>query len=183
MDGQARHLHFGFSKSLKKIMPGAIVSVVVLGVIAFFLIPSQTVLVVRTVKPEKTVLCARMIDGEEWMISYTHSVNRRPVYDFLRIEGNGLRIVRSRYDAFGAGMPETSTPENPLRVGPDGWLEYTVNRPVPDITIFVGRVAGHVLHMKGREISFTSLAEPGMALRFSVEKRSLYQTWKGDCVW
>ena len=80
-------------------------------------------------------------------------------------------------------MPETSTPENPLRIGPDGWLEYTVNRPVPDITIFVGRVAGHVLHIKGREIPFTSLAEPGMALRFSVEKRSLYQTFKGECVW
>ncbi len=78
-------------------MPGAIVSVIALGVIAFFLIPSQTVLVVRTVKPEKAVLCARMTDGEEWMISYTHSVNRRPVYDFLRIEGNGLRILRSRY--------------------------------------------------------------------------------------
>jgi hypothetical protein len=152
-------------------------------VIAFFLIPTQTILVVRTVKSEKAVLCARMTDGEEWMISYTHSVNRRPVYDYLRIEGKGLRIVRSRYDAFGAGMPETSTPENPLRVGPDGWVEYTVNRPVPDITIFVGRVAGHVLHMKGRETFFTSLAEPGMALRFSVEKRSLYQTLKGVCVW
>jgi hypothetical protein len=183
MDGETRHLHFGFVKGLKKIMPGAIVSIVALGMIAFFLISSQTVLVVRTVKPGKTVFCARMIDGEEWMISYTHSVNRRPVYDFLRIEGSGLRIVRSRYDAFGAGMPETSTPENPLRIGQDGWLEYTVNRTVPDITIFVGRVAGHVLHMKGREIPFTSLAEPGMALRFSVEKRSLYQTFKGVCVW
>lgn len=183
MDMQEPHLLSGFIRGMKRIMPGAIVSIVVLGVIAFFWIPSQTVLVVRTVKPEKTVLCARMIDREEWMISYTHSVNRRPVYDFLRIEGSGLRIVRSRFDAFGAGMPETSTPENPLRVGPDGWLEYTVNRPVPDITIFVGRVAGHVLHLKGREIPFTSLAKPGMALHFSVEKRSLYQTWKGDCVW
>ena len=183
MNEQAPHLLSDFMRGMKRIMPGAIVSIVALGMIAFFLIPSQTVLVVRTVKPEKTVLCARMIDGEEWMISYTHSVNRRPVYDFLRIEGSGLRIVRSRFDAFGAGIPETSTPDNPLRVGPDGWLEYTVNRPVPDITIFVGRVAGHVLHLKGREIPFTSLAEPGMALRFSVEKQSLYQTLKGECVW
>jgi hypothetical protein len=183
MDMQEPHLLSGFIRGMKRIMPGAIVSIVVLGVIAFFWIPSQTVLVVRTVKPEKTVLCALMTDGEEWMISYTHSVNRRPVYDFLRIEGSGLRIVRSRFDAFGAGMPDMSTPENPLRIAPDGWLEYTVNRLVPDITIFVGRVAGHVLHLKGREIPFTSLAKPGTALRFSVEKRSLYQTWKGDCVW
>ena len=117
------------------------------------------------------------------MISYTHSVNRRPVYDFLRVEGNGIRILRSRYDAFGAGMPETSTPENPLRVGPDGWLEYTVNRSVRDLTIFVGRVAGHALNIKGRNIPFISLAEPGKSLRFFVEKRSLYRTFKGGCVW
>ncbi len=164
-------------------MPWAIVAVVALGMVAFFWIPWQPILVVRTVKPEKTVLCARMNDGEEWMISYTHSVNRRPVEDFLRIEGSGLRILRSRFDAFGAGIPETSTPENPLRVMADGRLEYTVNRPVQEVIIFVGRVAGHVLHLRGREIPFTSLAEPGMALRFFVENRSVYRTFKGECLW
>jgi hypothetical protein len=183
MDEQAPHLLSDFIRHMKRIMPWAVVSLIALGMIAFFWIPLQAVLVVRTVKAEKTVLCARVSDGEEWMISYTHSVNRRPVQDFLRIEGSGLRIVRSRFDTFGAGIPETSTTENPLRVMADGWLEYTVNRPVPDITIFVGRVAGHKLHIKGREISFTSLAEPGMALHFSVEKRSLYQTCKGECLW
>jgi hypothetical protein len=182
MDKQVRHLLFGFMKGRKKITVGAIVFVVALGVMVFLLVPTQNVLVVGTVNPDKTVLCAQMIDGEEWMISYVHSVNRRPVYDDLRIEGKGIRIVRSRFDTFGAGMPETSTPENPLRVGADGWLEYTVNRQVLDITIFVGRVAGHVLHIKGREIPFASLAEPGTALRFSVGRRSLYQAFKGECV-
>lgn len=182
MDGHTSHLLLSaFMNGLKRIMPAAIVTGVV-GMIVFFWIPSQTVLVV-TDASGKTALCARMSDGEEWMISYTHSVNRRPVYDFLRVEGNGIRILRSRYDAFGAGMPETSTPENPLRVGPDGWLEYTVNRSVRDLTIFVGRVAGHALNIKGRNIPFISLAEPGKSLRFFVEKRSLYRTFKGGCVW
>ena len=90
---QEPHLLSGFIRGMKKIMPGVIVSVIALGVIAFLWIPSQTVLVVRTVKPEKTVLCARMTDGEEWMVSYTHSVNRRPVYDFLRIEGRDRKSV------------------------------------------------------------------------------------------
>ncbi len=183
MSERTSHLLSDFVRHMKKIMPWAVLSVTALGMIAFFWIPSQTVLVVRTVKPDKNVLCARMIDGEEWMISYTHSVNRRPVQDFVRVEGSGLRIVRSRFDAFGAGIPETATPENPLRFLADGRLEYTVNRPVPEVRIFVGRVAGHVLHVKGREIPFTSLAEPGMALRFFVEKRSLYQIFRGECLW
>jgi hypothetical protein len=170
-----------FGKGKKGVVPGAILTLVVLGSVALILVPWRTALVVQT--PKATVFCAAMTEGEEWMISYTHSVNRRPVYDFLRIEGKGIRILRSRYDAFGAGMPDTSTPEHPLRIGPDGWLEFTVNRWVPDLTIRVGRVAGHVLHIKGRAIPFDSLAEPGTALRFSAERRSLYQWWKGRCAW
>src|SRR5512142_1820033 len=100
MDRLAPRVLSDFSRHMKRIMPRAVVSVVALGMIAFFWIPSQTVLAVRTVKPERSVLCARMGDGEEWMISYTHSVNRRPVEDFLRIEGSGLRILRSRFDTF-----------------------------------------------------------------------------------
>jgi hypothetical protein len=183
MDKQASRRLYDSTRPMKKIMPGAVLFLIALGMAAFFWIPLQTVLLVRTVNPEKIVLCARMTESEEWMISYTHSVNRRRVEDFLRIEGTGLRILRSRFDSFGAGIPETSTPENPLRALADGRLEYTVNRPVEEVAIFVGRVAGHVLHLKGREIPFTSLAEPGMALRFTVEKHSLYQTSKGACLW
>jgi hypothetical protein len=183
MDKAAPQIPCAFMKGVKKVMPGAIIAVVALGIALFFLSPTQTILVVRTAKPDQVVFCARMADGEEWIVSYIHSVNRRPVYDFLRIEGKGLRIVRSRYDSFGAGMPETASPENPLRIGPDGWLEYTVNRLVPDVTIFVGRVAGHALHIKGRKIPFVSLAKAGTALCFSVDKRSLYQTFKGGCLW
>ena len=183
MDKPEPRLLRNFAKGLKRFMPGAIAVVFALGMMMIFLSPAQTVLVVGTGKPGQVVLCVRMTEGEEWIISYIHSVNRRPVYDILRIDGMGLRIVSSRYDAFGAGMPETSTPENPLRMRPDGLLEYTVNRRVPDVAIFVGRVAAHALHIKGRKIPFVSLANPGETLRFSVEKRSLYQTLKGGCAW
>ena len=165
----------------RRVLPGAIAALIVLGSMAFLLIPSQSVLVVHGDGPEEALFCTAMAEDEEWMISFTHSVNRRPVYDFLRLEGKGLRILRSRFDAFGAGMPDVSTPENPLRVGPDGWLEYTVNRWVPDLTIRVGRVAGHALHIRGRTIPFTSLAQPGTALRFSTERLSRVQLWKGRC--
>jgi hypothetical protein len=167
----------------KGIVPGAILIIFALGMIVIFVFPSRSVLVVQKAGTDAIAFCAPMAEGEEWVISFTHSVNRRPVYDVLRVEGNGLRIVRSRFDAFGAGMPDVSTPENPLRIGPDGWLEYTVNRWVPDLTIRVGRVAGHVLHIKGQAIPFTSFAEPGAALRFSAQRQSFYQLWKGRCTW
>lgn len=183
MEQQSFHLSPVFIRHLKRNMPGAFIAIIALGMLYLLLASTQSVLVVKTLNPDTTVLCARMAEGEEWAVSYIHSVNKRPVYDYLQMQGTQLLIARSRYDAFGAGMPETTSPENPLRVGKDGWLEYTVNRLVPDVRIFVGRVAGHRLHLKGREIPFTSLADPGRALCFFSEKKSLFQIITEGCLW
>ncbi len=161
----------------------AVACAIAIAAAALFLFPFPSVLALRVEKTGRTVFCAPVAEGEEFVLSYLHSVNRRPVYDTLRVEGKGFRIVKSRFDAFGAGMPEVSTGTNPLRVGPDGWLEYTVNRPVPDVTVFVGRIAQHTLHLRGRTIALADLAQPGTAIHFIVTTDSFFERWKGGCVW
>jgi hypothetical protein len=114
-------------------------------------------------------------------LSFIHSVNRRPVYDTLRVEADHLVIVKSRFDAFGAGMPEASTSEGTLSVSRDGWLDWAVNRPVPEVTVRVGRVAEHTLHLKGREIRLADLAEPGAPLTMRVRNVRILDLMKGRC--
>ena len=126
--------------------------------------------------------CARVRPGEEFVLSFVHSVNRRPVYDTLRAEGEHLVIVKSRFDAFGAGMPEASTPEGTLTIAKDGWLEWTLNRPVPEITIRVGWVANHTLSIRDREIRLADLAEPGQPLTMRVRKIRMFDLLKGRCI-
>ncbi|MHC1742198.1 MAG: DUF1850 domain-containing protein [Syntrophobacteraceae bacterium] len=128
-------------------------------------------------------MCARMADGEEMILSFTHSVNKRPVYETLRVQDGSLVIVKSRFDAFGAGMPETSTSEGTFTVLRDGWLEWTVNRAVPEIVVRVGRVAGHRLRIRGQEIDLADLTEPGDGLRIRSERFSIYRMMKGGCLW
>jgi len=123
-----------------------------------------------------------MAEGEEFVLSFIHSVNRRPVDDTLRVEGDHLLIVKSRFDSFGAGMPETSAGTSTLQLDKDGWLLWTVNRPVPEIRLFVGRVAKHTLKLKGREIALADLANPGASLLIKTSKISLYEIWKGRCL-
>jgi hypothetical protein len=154
-----------------------------LGVLALLLfLPSRGALEVVLTKTGQAVLCAEMDDGEQFVLSFTHSVNRRPVFDTLRVDGDQLVIVKSRFDSFGAGMPETSTSEGTLRVSDDGWLEWTVNRHVPEVSLFVGRVANHVLHTRGRKIALADLAEPGTSVTLRAVKISRYAAWKGRCV-
>ena len=116
------------------------------------------------------------------MLSFVHSVNRRPVYDTLRVERDHLVIVRSRFDSFGAGMPEASTPEGTLAIAKDGWLEWTVNRPVPEITIRVGWVANHTLRIEDRAIRLADLAEPGQPLTMRVRNIRMFDLLKGRCI-
>jgi hypothetical protein len=148
----------------------------------YFFYPLYTVLAISATKQGRMVLCAEMAESEEFVLSFIHSVNKRPVYDTLRIEGDHLLIVKSRYDSFGAGMPETSTEDLKLQFDKEGWLVWTVNRPVPEILLFVGRVANHSLNIKGLEIALADLAEPGTSLSIRTRKASRFEMWKGRCL-
>jgi hypothetical protein len=152
------------------------------GAVGILLWPFFPALEIIDGRAGRVALCARVQPGEEFVLSFVHSVNRRPVYDTLRVEAEHLVIVKSRFDAFGAGMPESSTNEGTLSVASDGWLEWTVNRAVPDVTVRVGRVADHTLQLKGREIHLSALAEPGSALTFRVRKLRWLDLMKGRCI-
>lgn len=158
------------------VLPGALVAIL------YVLYPSRTILEITGAQTGRAIWCAEMTEGEEFILSFTHSVNRRPVYDTLRAAGDHLIIVKSRFDAFGAGMPERSTEQGTFRVAEDGWLEWTINRPLPEVIVRVGRVANHTLRLKGREIPLTDLAEPGTPLTLRSQHRSIYTVWKGRCI-
>lgn len=147
--------------------------------VGLLFLPFITALEISDFKTRERLFLVRMQSGEEFTISFIHSVNRRPVYDTLRVENDHLVIVRSRYDSFGAGMPESSTGEGTLSIAKDGWLVWTVNRPVPDITLRVGWTAEHMLHIRDRKIRLAELAEPGSALTIRVTKIGLIYFLKG----
>ena len=153
------------------------------GVMAAFLLwPMVPVLEIVDGQSGRRAFCTRAQPGDEFVISFVHSVNRRPVYDTLRVEADRLVIVRSRFDSFGAGMPEVSTQDGTLTIAQDGWLEWTVNRPTPEVTVRVGRVADHTVHYKGRDIRLSDLAEPGSALTLRVRKSRWLDLMTNRCI-
>ncbi len=141
----------------------------------FLLLPQVPVLSVTEAKTDVPVLYVKVRDGQEFSIAFTHSVNRRPVRDYIRVAGEQLLVVRSEYDAFGAGMPETPQGEMTLRLMPEGKLVLAnVNRRLPEFTIFVGAVANHILYAAGREIPLVDLAPPETSLTFRIAKASYF---------
>jgi hypothetical protein len=153
------------------------------GVMAAFLLwPMVPVLEIVDRQSGRSAFCTRAQPGDELVLSFVHSVNHRPVYDTLRVEADHLVIIRSRFDSFGAGMPEVSTQDGTLTIAQDGWLEWTVNRPTPEVTVRVGRVADHTVHYKGRDIRLSDLAEPGSALTLRVRKSRWLDLMINRCI-
>lgn len=152
------------------------------GAVALMLWPIIPALEIVDGRSGRTAFCARAQSGEEFVLWFIHSVNRRPVYDTLRVEADHLVIVKSRFDSFGAGMPEASTPDGTLAIAKDGWLEWTVNRSVPEITVRVGWVAHHTLDIRGREVRLADLAEPGAPLTLRVRNVRMLDFFRGRCI-
>jgi hypothetical protein len=152
------------------------------GVAGLLLWPFIPALEIVDERNGRVAFCARVQPGEEFVLSFVHSVNKRPVYDTLRVEADHLVIVKSRFDSFGAGMPEASTKDGTLTIAKDGWLEWTINRAVPEITVRVGWVADHTLGIKGREIRLADLAEPGAPVTLRVRNVRMLDLMKGRCM-
>jgi len=159
-------------------------SVIIAGIVGICLLflPFIRVLEIVDFKTQRKLQLIRIRTGEEFTISFIHSVNRRPVYDTIRAENDLLVIVRSRYDSFGAGMPESSTGEGTLSVAEDGWIIWTVNRTVPDLTVRVGWTAEHTLLIRDLKIRLAELAEPGSAVTMRVQKINMIDFLKGGSV-
>lgn len=135
--------------------------------------PLVTVLTITDAKTNVPVLCVKVRDGQEFSLAFTHSVNKRPVRDYIRVVGEHLLVVKSEYDSFGAGMPETSQGEMTVRLTPERKLAFTnINRQLPEISVFVGTVANHILIAGDREIPLTDLAPPETPLTFKIDKIS-----------
>jgi hypothetical protein len=150
--------------------------------LAWLFWPGRVVLEVADLSAGRVALCAAMAEDEAFVLRFIHSVNRRPVFDTLRVARDHVTIVKSRYDALGGGMPDATTEQGTLSRAADGWLEWTVNRSLPEVVVRVGRVADQTLLLKGREIPLAALAEAGAPLVLRGGTRSLFSLWKGRCI-
>ncbi|MEW6262691.1 MAG: hypothetical protein AB1641_06395 [Thermodesulfobacteriota bacterium] len=64
----------------------------------------------------------------------------------------------------------------------DHRLVYTVNRPVPEVRLFVGRVSRHELVFRNGRIPLADLAEPGTSPAIRPDRYSCYRSWKEVCL-
>lgn len=151
--------------------------IMVVSVLLFY--PFYSFLQISNVRDGKILFQTKIGKDEEFVLSYIHSVNRRPVYDTIRNKGTQFIIVKSRFDSLGGGMPEVSADGSPIMLGRDGCFECLINRPTKEITFFLGWIANHTLHLKNQIIILSELTPPGTLLSIRVKKASYFEIMTG----
>lgn len=112
--------------------------------------------------------------GVEFSVSYTHSVNKSRVWDTWQIVDDGqLRLISSRFSAYGAGIPEPEEGQHFL-VLEDSYVIEGFDLVQPSFRLFVGRIADHALEVSGQRILLKDIVPPGTSLEIIRTNQSLY---------
>ena len=110
--------------------------------------------------------------GQEFSISYIHSVNQSPVKEIYTIDGGRIVLTALEFEAFGAGMPTQLKPGQALIHLPDGGMRIEgFDRTIDQLRYMIPHGTDITLTLGERQISLSSLDAPGQTVRFSVLQR------------
>lgn len=110
----------------------------------------------------------------DFVISYTHSVNKSRVRDYYRFDGDRvLRVVKTRFVSWGAGIPDPDF-GNTLVIA-DDYIEIgNIDRIIPRLVVRVGVIADHALETSGSVYRLSDIFRPQTAVAFEYRNLSVY---------
>ncbi len=111
-------------------------------------------------------------EGEEFSVTFVHSVNQTPVTDVYQIKKGTIYVVRTIYYSFGAGVQTEIEEGQSLEYGPDGSMIVSgFNRPLKRLSYIVGTVSDHTLQIGGEHISLRELCGHNTTVRFMIGRK------------
>jgi hypothetical protein len=111
-------------------------------------------------------------NGEEFSVTFIHSVNKSPVTDVYEIRGGRIYVVRTIYYAFGAGVQTEIEEGQTLEYGQDGSMIVSgFNRRMDNLSYIVGTVSDHTLKIGDESVSLRELCGRNATVRFSLGRR------------
>ncbi len=132
-------------------------AVVVAGATAVAAAGDERRLVVTDLASGDRYLDVAVSEGDGVVLAYTHSVEKTPVRDVYVVEGEALRMERTEFSSFGAGLPTDGV----YRIE-DGYAVDNDER-FTELTVAPSDVAGHELVVDGERHDLTG-AEGSVAI-------------------
>ena len=157
---------------MKRLLTGAaIVVIIVASVFVYFILSSQC-LVLKNSDTGKTLAVYPIEEGNEFSITFVHSVNKSPVTDVYEIRNGDIYVVRTIYYSFGTGVQTEIEEGQTLEYGEDGSMIISgFDQPMYNLSYIVGTVSDHILEINGISVKLRELCGRNTTVRFSCNRR------------
>ena len=148
--------------------------IIIIIIIALLFIPLFPRLVLNSVKNNKVNFIFN-INKKEFIISYTHSVNKGRIRDYYIINtDNDIVLDKTRFVSYGAGMSDPQGNENIIIT--DDYIEINnIKKQIKDLYLFVGIVADHRIEFDKKEIKLDTLFKPQVNIKIQYKRISLFK--------
>ena len=143
---------------------------VVIAAILTFNYRSGDDLVLRNGDTNEEFARFRVSEGDEFSVTFIHSVNQYPLTDVYEIRDSKIYVVRTIYNNFGAGGQTEIEEGQTLEINENGEMVVSgFNLEMPWLSYIVGTVSDHTLTLHGKEISLRELCGRNSKVAFSIE--------------
>lgn len=157
---------------MKRLLTGAAIVVIIAASVFIYFILSSPSLILKDGDTGKTLAVYRIEEGNEFSITFVHSVNKSPVTDIYEIRNGKIYVVRTIYYSFGAGVQTEIEDGQTLEYGEDGSMIVSgFERPMDNLSYIVGTVSDHILEINGSSISLRELCGHNTTVRFISGRR------------
>lgn len=157
---------------MKRLLTGAAIVVIIAASVFIYFILSSPSLILKDGDTGKTLAVYRIEEGNEFSITFVHSVNKSPVTDIYEIRNGKIYVVRTIYYSFGAGVQTEIEDGQTLEYGEDGSMIVSgFERPMDNLSYIVGTVSDHILEINEDSVSLRELCGRNTTVFFSSGRR------------
>ena len=145
---------------------------VIIAAIAIIALRSGNYLVLRNGDTDKEFARFRVSEGDEFSVTFIHSVNQYPLTDVYQIKNGKIYVVRTIYNNFGAGVQTEIEEGQTLEINENGEMVVSgFDMEMPYLSYIVGTVSDHTLTIHNEEISLRETCGKNSKVSFSCEHR------------
>lgn len=114
------------------------------------------------------------IEKKEFIISYTHSVNRGRVRDYYIIKNKYIILSKTRFMSYGAGIPEPEKRQKFIET--EDYIEISdINRKIDNLYLFVGTIANHKIEIDEKKIELKEIFKPQENIKIEYKILSIFE--------
>ena len=157
---------------MKRLLTGAALVLIVASSVLLYFIFSTPCILLKDGDTDKVFAFYPVNEGDEFSVTFVHSVNKSPVTDVYEFRDDKIFVIRTIYYSFGAGVQTEIGEGQTLEYAEDGSMIVSgFDKQMDSLSYIVGTVSDHILEIGDETVSLRELCGRNATVKFISGRR------------